>query len=183
MFSQLVALDERLSRHLAQLAETRPLLRRSASVLAHSGDSPIWVSGLLLVVWLGSAFWRVTAQVDLVGIAITALVVQVIKWRVRRPRPPGHWGQGYRRLDPHSFPSGHAARAVMLATVAVCLGPPGWALGLIIWSLLVAVARVVLRVHYLSDVVVGGLCGVVCGIALSLAVNDGVRFDCTTLRT
>ena len=177
MFSQLVALDERLSRHLAQLAETRPLLRRSASVLAHSGDSPIWVSGLLLVVWLGSAFWRVTAQADLVGIAITALVVQAIKWRVRRPRPPGHWGQGYRRLDPHSFPSGHAARAVMLATLAVLLGPLWWALGLIIWSLLVSVARVVLRVHYLSDVIVGGVCGLICGVALGIAVNSGLQID------
>ena len=171
MLNRLVVLDQRLSQQLAQLAEPRLWLRRTASVFAHSGDSPLWLIGLGLTLWLGSNFWRFEAGVDLVGMAITAVVVQVIKWRVKRPRPPGQWGQGYRRLDPHSFPSGHAARAVMLATVAGFWGPAGWAALLIAWALLVLLARVIMRVHYLSDVVVGGLCGLVCGVGLGLALR------------
>jgi undecaprenyl-diphosphatase len=139
--------------------------------LAHSGDSPIWLAVLLLTVWLGSAFWKYEAVLDLIGIAITASVVQIIKWRVQRPRPRGQWGQGYRRLDPHSFPSGHAARAIMLATVAIFLGPLWWTLALVIWAPLVGVARVGMRVHYISDVVAGGLCGLVCGLGLGISLT------------
>jgi undecaprenyl-diphosphatase len=123
---------------------------------------------LLLTLWLGSAPWQFAARADLVGIGIAAVVVQVMKLLVRRPRPPGEWGQGYRRLDPHSFPSGHAARAIMLATMSMFLGPAWWAVLLLAWAPLVALSRVALRVHYLSDVVVGTVCGLICGVALGL---------------
>ncbi len=164
----LSAADVRLSQRLSHVAEHNTSIRRAAIVLAHSGDSPLWVGGLLLTLWLGSAPWQFVAKVDLVGIGIAAVVVQMIKLLVRRPRPPGKWGQGYRKLDPHSFPSGHAARATLLAAVSLFLGPPWWAVLLLVWAPLVALSRVVLRVHYLSDVVVGTACGLICGVALSL---------------
>src|SRR5258708_29730583 len=147
-------LDTQLSHQLAQTLDRHPRLHPLASVVAHSGDSPVWVAALGLVLLLPvDARWKYEALVGLTGILLTAVVVQSIKWSVRRPRPEGEWGQGYRRLDPHSFPSGHAARAVFLA-LAVLYSLPGWvgALGLI-WAVSVSVARVSLRVHYLSDVV------------------------------
>ncbi len=164
--AQLLALDTRLSQRLAQLIDNRPFLRRIAIVLAHSGDSPLWVVGLALLWWFGSAAWRREAQLDLLGVLLTAIVVQLIKWRVKRPRPVGEWGYSYRKLDPHSFPSGHAARVIMLAVVAVWTGPLWWALALIIWAPLVALARVTMRVHYVSDVAIGAVCGLVCGVAI-----------------
>ena len=73
--------------------------------------------------------------------------------------PPGEWGAIYRTTDPHSFPSGHAARSVLLAILLTAWGP-AWAAPLaILWAPLVALARVSLGVHYLSDVVAGGLLG------------------------
>jgi undecaprenyl-diphosphatase len=98
------------------------------------------------------------------GILVTAIVVLIIKFTVRRRRPEGEWGGFYRKSDPHSFPSGHAVRAVMLAVVAIGIGPGWLALLLAIWAPLVALARTAMGVHYLSDVLAGMLLGVVMGV-------------------
>jgi undecaprenyl-diphosphatase len=165
MKDEMVAMDARLSARL-RVAEQPGLIRNCAILLAHSGDSPLWLIGLLLTLWLGSTFWKREAWLDLVGVAATALLVQTLKIAFRRRRPAGEWGQGYRKIDPHSFPSGHAARAAMLAVVAVALGPIWWAALLLAWAPLVALARVAMGVHYVSDVVVGAVCGAACGMAV-----------------
>lgn len=166
--SRLSAIDARVTQGLTRLADNHVWLRRAAIVLAHSGDSPLWITAVVLTLWLGTGLWQREAQWGLIGILLTAVVVQIIKWRVKRPRPVGEWGQSYRRVDPHSFPSGHAARTVMLAVVAVWLGPWWWAVLLVAWAPLVCAARVAMRVHYFSDVVVGAVCGLVCGILVGI---------------
>jgi undecaprenyl-diphosphatase len=92
-----------------------------------------------------------------------------IKFLVRRKRPEGEWGSIYRNTDPHSFPSGHAARAFLIAVVASALGPAWLSILLWIWAPLVALARVAMGVHYVSDVVAGAVLGVVvAGIGLQI---------------
>ena len=61
-------------------------------------------------------------MVEFFGILGLAGVVLAIKFLVRRERPQGEWGGIYRNTDPHSFPSGHAARAFLIAVVASALG-------------------------------------------------------------
>jgi len=161
--SRLAALDERLSIWL-RVAERPGLLRDQAILLAHSGDSWFWLLGLALVWWLGGDFWRERAQDLAVGILLTAILVMVVKFTVRRRRPEGEWGKIYRSTDPHSFPSGHAARAVMLAVMALGLGPAWFAVLLCAWAPLVVLARVAMGLHYLSDVVAGALFGLAMGI-------------------
>jgi undecaprenyl-diphosphatase len=164
-FSTLHSLDHQLSARL-RVAEKPGPLRTVAIVLAHSGDSPLWLAGLALTIWLGDAFWRWEAELDLAGVLVTAALVQTLKLIFRRQRPVGEWGQGYRKLDPHSFPSGHAARAFMLAAIAIGLGPVWWAAFMGVWAILVALARVAMGVHYLSDVIVGGVVGVLAGVGV-----------------
>jgi undecaprenyl-diphosphatase len=103
------------------------------------------------------------------GILITAVLVLGLKFTIRRKRPSGEWGAIYRRTDPHSFPSGHAARSAMLLVVGLGLGP-GW-LGvlLLVWAPLVTMARVSMGLHYVSDVTAGFFIGILTGI-LTLAV-------------
>jgi membrane-associated phospholipid phosphatase len=88
-------------------------------------------------------------------------VVLGIKFLVRRKRPEGEWGGIYRNTDPHSFPSGHAARAFLIAVVASALAPPWLGILLWIWAPLVSVARVAMGVHYVSDIVAGAGLGIV----------------------
>ncbi|HSF83349.1 MAG TPA: phosphatase PAP2 family protein [Anaerolineales bacterium] len=161
----LLALDARLSAQL-RLAERPGLLRNLAILLAHSGDSWFWLLGLGIVWIFGTEAWRQRAQMLALGILITAVLVMVIKFTVRRRRPAGEWGGIYRQTDPHSFPSGHAARAMMLAVLASGLGPGWFAAVLLVWAPLVVLARVAMGVHYLSDVVAGGLFGILTGFAV-----------------
>jgi membrane-associated phospholipid phosphatase len=161
--NRLLEQDARLSARM-RVAERPGLLRSMAIVLAHSGDSWFWWAGLGLLWWLGNAFWRPWAQALLVSIIILAVVVLVVKFTIRRRRPEGEWGGMYRKTDPHSFPSGHAARVVLLAILALGLGPGWLALILCIWAPLVALARVAMGVHYLSDILAGFALGVVAGV-------------------
>lgn len=145
--------------HRLWVAERRSLLRILAILFAHSGDSWFWGLALLLLFFFGPSDWHFRASWMLIGMLVTALVVFVIKLTVRRSRPAGEWGQIYRRTDPHSFPSGHAARAMVFATLAITLGPAWFAWILFVWAPCVMLARVSLGVHYLSDVLAGALLG------------------------
>jgi undecaprenyl-diphosphatase len=167
MWQRLTELDRRSSTRL-RVAERPGALRMAAIVFAHSGDSPLWGVGLAWLWWRGPALWSHAARVAFIGVWVTAMVVQAIKLIVRRQRPAGEWGQGYRKLDPHSFPSGHAARAFMLASMALVFGPPAWAALMVAWAVLVSLARVAMGVHYLSDITAGAFCGVLCGAAVLL---------------
>jgi len=162
---RLFVLDQRISRWL-RVAEKPGLLRSLAILLAHSGDSWFWLLGLVLLWWRGGDFWRGRALALGIGILVTAALVMSVKFTVRRRRPAGEWGKIYRSTDPHSFPSGHAARAILLAAMAVGLGP-GWLGALLwVWAPLVVLARVAMGLHYVSDVLAGALLGLVMGVLI-----------------
>jgi undecaprenyl-diphosphatase len=97
---------------------------------------------------------------------VLALLVFAIKFLIRRPRPEGEWGAVYRNTDPHSFPSGHAARAALLALLVVALGPSWFTIVVLLWAPLVCLARVATGLHYLSDVFAGILFGLLAGWGL-----------------
>jgi undecaprenyl-diphosphatase len=158
----LIELDAQLSERI-RIAEQPGPLRVLAALLAHSGDSWFWLAGLGLLWWLGTDYWKRIALTLIIAILLTALVVFIIKLSVRRRRPEGEWGKFYRSTDPHSFPSGHAVRVVMLAVVVLGIGPLWLGLLLLAWAPLVGLARVAMGLHYLSDVLAGMVLGVVMG--------------------
>lgn len=156
----LLKLDARLSEKM-RVAEKPGALRNFAIFFAHSGDSWFWAAALLLAWFFSASDWRRWQVVEFFGILGLAGVVLAVKFMVKRKRPEGDWGGIYRNTDPHSFPSGHAARAFLLAVVAAALAPAWLALTLWIWAPLVALARVAMGVHYLSDVIAGAILGTV----------------------
>jgi len=162
-FKSILQLDADTSNKL-RVAEKPGALRSFAVFFAHSGDSWFWGLGLIILWAVGDLFWKQWAIIVLVGISILAVLVMSLKFIIRRRRPEGEWGSIYRNTDPHSFPSGHAARAFMIAVAAAGLGP-GWiALILWIWAPLVALARVAMGVHYVSDIVAGFFVGIFMGL-------------------
>jgi membrane-associated phospholipid phosphatase len=160
---KLLGLDATYSDRL-KVAEKPGLLRRLAGFIAHSGDSWFWLLGLAVLWFVGDAYWKQLSLIMIVGIFLTAGIVFTVKFTVRRRRPEGEWGAIYRKTDPHSFPSGHATRAVMLAVVAVGLGPGWFGVTMVIWAPLVVLARVAMGVHYLSDVIAGAVLGMGVGL-------------------
>lgn len=167
----ILELDARLSDQM-RVAEKPGALRSISVFFAHSGDSWFWGLGLFLLWVSGNSFWKEWAVVQFVAISVLVIVVMIIKFSVRRKRPEGEWGNIYRNTDPHSFPSGHAARSFLIAMVAIGLGGPiGVTILLWVWAPLVALARVAMGVHYISDIVAGALVGIVIAL-ISLQIYE-----------
>lgn len=172
MIRRILEMDYQASSRM-RLPQTSNPLRWAAVFLAHSGDSWFWLAGLLLVWLLMEGEWHAHAALMACGLVFLAVLVLMIKFTIRRRRPEGEWGAIYRNTDPHSFPSGHAARAVFLAVLAIGLGPAWLAVLLAVWAPLVSLARVALGVHYLSDILAGMILGVVVGLTI-LAVSPWI---------
>ena len=150
----------------ARLAVRDGLQRKLAMVVAHSGDSFLWILGAIAAFFWGGAAWPSFGLRTLVGTAASGMVSFTLKWLFRRSRPGGPPAGLYAPIDRHAFPSGHATR---VGCMAVVLAPllPGWGAGLLAaWAALVALARVSLRVHYLLDVTVGLVLGGLVGLGL-----------------
>jgi undecaprenyl-diphosphatase len=93
--------------------------------------------------------------------AASHIVVQVLKRLVARQRPCDGLGRPLALVDlpdPFSFPSGHAAAAMAVATI-LAFAHPLLAPVVVPLAALVAASRVILKVHHASDVIAGALLG------------------------
>ena len=165
-FRSVLEWDARLSDQM-RVAEKPGALRAIAVFCAHSGDSWFWGAALVILWWRAklssNTFWEHWSVIQLMGISLLAVLVLMLKFSIRRRRPEGEWGSIYRNTDPHSFPSGHAARAILIAIIATGWGPAWLAIILWIWVPLVALARVAMGVHYVSDILGGIAVGAIIG--------------------
>jgi undecaprenyl-diphosphatase len=157
---RLSTVDHGWSETLRTALSERRVTRRLAILAARSGDSWL-VLPVLIALWL--RLGRAPLAL-LVGVVATGILVHGVKLAVRRGRPAAEWGASYRRIDPHSFPSGHAARVGAIASFAALTWPPEVAVAVAVWALAVATSRVALGVHYVSDVVAGVALGVATGV-------------------
>ena len=99
------------------------------------------------------------------AIAVPSLFATIIKRLIGRARPfvgaeadPFLYGRWVWRADYASMPSGHATSA-FAAAIAVGLLWPRLRSLMLIYALIIAVSRVVLDAHYLSDVIAGAFVG------------------------
>ncbi|MDK1081516.1 MAG: phosphatase PAP2 family protein [Anaerolineae bacterium] len=154
-FRSLVELDARVSNRM-RVAEQPGILRNISIVFAHSGDSWFWGLALILLwAFTNNEQSKIWAVMIFGSISILALIVVSLKFIIRRRRPEGEWGAIYRNTDPHSFPSGHAARAFLIALMTTGFGFTSAGILLWVWAPLVGIARVAMGVHYVSDIIAG----------------------------
>ena len=163
---RLITLDQQTSARLAIPREAR-FLRLLALVVAHSGDSPLWLTGAVVALVWGDAAWRNFGARVLIGTLVAGTATTALKWIFRRQRPPGDGRGFYTRFDRHAFPSGHASRTACMVMLLAPLLPP-W--GLALWAGLVGLARVALQVHFVSDILGGWAVGLLVGLVLLLAL-------------
>jgi undecaprenyl-diphosphatase len=138
------------------------------------GDGWLWIA-VAVVLLVSPATWRAFGATAAAAAAANTAVV-LLKGRVRRARPaerPSNCFYGSlgdrMRFDEFSFPSGHALNAFALAAVAAPALPP-LAPVLVLLALSVAASRVVLGVHFLTDVIAGALLGTLVGLSCHAAV-------------
>ena len=151
-------------RSLAQLlhrATARPSVLLLLTGVSRLGDGVVWYATFLLLPWLGGASGVACMLRMLLLGAVNLVIYRITKRHFARPRPfvacPGVRACA-RCLDEHSFPSGHTMHAVAFATLLSAYYP---GLAWIVWpfAALVAASRVVLGLHFPSDVVVGAALG------------------------
>lgn len=99
------------------------------------------------------------------SVAGSGLVVDLLKGLIGRLRPYELFQHGLYGFEPltlnwakNSFPSGHGQTAFAALTVFAAVWPR-FRIPFLLLALLVAASRVIISVHYLSDVVMGAYCG------------------------
>jgi undecaprenyl-diphosphatase len=129
------------------------------------GDGWLWYAmGLAVLFFGGASRWEALASAFLSSAAGLVLFVR-LKRIIRRPRPCAVEAHCWATLlppDQFSFPSGHSITAFAVAVPLGAFYPP-MAPGLLFCAASVAVSRILLGMHYLSDVVVGSLAGAILG--------------------
>jgi undecaprenyl-diphosphatase len=124
---------------------------------------PLRAAALVLLAW--RRHWLRAAAFTL-AVVSSELFIGPLKAAIDRPRPPG----ALLETSAASFPSGHAiATAVTAVGLVLVLATPGpsrwrWEVNAVVLTSVMALSRVYLRAHWLSDTVAGALIGA--GLAL-----------------
>jgi undecaprenyl-diphosphatase len=142
------------------------------AMVSRLGDGWIWFALMIaLPVAFGAHAGAVSVLMLANGAACT-LLYKKMKEAIHRPRPCEADPRIHLTvppLDRFSFPSGHTLHAVSFSIIAgTCFPVLLW--GLWPFTILVALSRLVLGLHYLSDVVVGASVGAAMAI-LTLACS------------
>lgn len=133
----------------------RERVRPVFAAVSRLGDGAFWYALMVAVVvfdgWDGLA-----ASTHMAATGLAALLLYTsLKRYTRRPRPFAEDRRIHalaRPLDQYSFPSGHTLHAVAFTSVALAYYPQlAWLL--LPFTLAVAASRVVLGLHYPSDVI------------------------------
>jgi undecaprenyl-diphosphatase len=135
-------------------------------------------------IWLGAAVGLAAGDTDchrvLAAAAVAAglanAVLVLVKGRVHRPRPcdlamPRRSGVKpllFIPADRYSFPSGHSLNAFAIGSV-LALAFPLAAPPLFLLAASIGASRVVLGLHFLSDVLAGSALGLMIGVAVFFA--------------
>lgn len=141
-------------------------LLRTFRVASRLGDGVLWYTLIAaLALFFGAEGRKVALQCALAG-ASGLLLYRALKNVLVRERPyMTHTAIvcAGRPLDRFSFPSGHTLHAVSF-TLVICTSLPLLALLLVPVALAIAASRVVLGLHYPSDVAAGGMIGALVGL-------------------
>jgi undecaprenyl-diphosphatase len=174
MWGHILAGDRRLMHHLNQWPA--PLwIRRWMTWAARAGDGWLWIALGLLLLAFGRDRRTLAFTSGLLAVGAGLLTFFVLKRLFGRERPCALEAHCWSRLLPHdrfSFPSGHTISAFSI-TVPVGLTYPELMPVLLFCALSIAASRVILGLHYLTDVLAGIFLGTLLGIA-SLALTGAI---------
>lgn len=128
--------------------------------VSRSGDGPLYVA-FGLVAWLFDK--QQGAQVLTLGLLAFLLelpVYLVLKNMFKRERPR-ELPSFIQPSDKYSLPSGHTAAAFIMAALITTFYPAAaWIVWP--WAVMVGLSRVLLGVHFFTDIVAGAVLGLVC---------------------
>ena len=156
----LADLDARLFATFGRLEE-RLGLYRIARILSFTGDGYTYVIIAALALAMAPSAGQALLVVGCLAFAIELPLYFLLKKVFKRRRPydaDPSVAQIHNPSDEFSFPSGHTTAGFMVAYLVCHFFP--WALiPMYIWASLIGMSRVILRVHFVSDIIAGMLLG------------------------
>jgi membrane-associated phospholipid phosphatase len=125
----------------------------------------------LIILWIRTRTLR-AAVATLLGLTVADKLCHYLGWLhyVSRPFVALHFTPLFPHSDNNSFPSSTVAFAAVVATIVVL----AWRrLGIVlaVGTVIIAVGCVYVGVHYIEDVVVGAVLGIVCGAVFWFALG------------
>jgi undecaprenyl-diphosphatase len=151
----------------------RRWIQRPFAVVSRLGDGVFWYT-LIAILPLTHGILGLKASLHMLATGGVALALyKSLKIYTRRERPCDYATEIVALvppLDRYSFPSGHTLHAVSFSTVAIYYVPTlAWLL--VPFTMLVASSRIVLGLHYPSDVLVATLIGLLLAYSGILMVS------------
>jgi undecaprenyl-diphosphatase len=132
------------------------------------GDGWLWYAmGLILAFFGGPSRFAALSAAALSG-ALAVILFQSLKGKAKRRRPCATEPHAWATLlppDQFSFPSGHSMTAFAVA-VPLSLYYPSLLVGLMFCAVSIALSRILLGMHFLSDVLAGSVLGGALGYAV-----------------
>jgi len=164
LFSKADRLEISVCQHMNRMGHNRQV-RLFFKGISRLGDGVFWyILGALLPIMHGIEGLAALLHIAAVGLVCLGIYSQ-LKNRLVRQRPfisfeaiQAHTAP----LDLYSFPSGHTMNAVNFA-VLFCFFVPALAWLLVPFAVLVGLSRVILGMHYPTDVLVGAGLGLLLG--------------------
>ncbi|MEE4659704.1 MAG: phosphatase PAP2 family protein [Halieaceae bacterium] len=152
-------------------ASLRPVPGRVFAVVSRLGDGVFWYV-LMIALPVIHGWEAIWASLHMAVVGVVALpIYKWLKHTTVRSRPCDREVLIHRSvpaLDQFSFPSGHTMHAVGF-TIVLLAYYPEWALLVVPFTALVALSRLVLGLHYPSDVLAGaGIGATVAMVSLAL---------------
>lgn len=151
--------------------QQHPAVIRSFREISRTGDGYLYVGIGLLAWWLDSKNGLPFLTAGLLAFAVEIPSFIALKKLIRRDRPFVRIDGAKKAIDPSdkfSLPSGHTTAAFLMASLILAFYPE-WAVLAFIWASLIGASRVVLGVHYPTDILAGAVLGISCA-SLALAV-------------
>jgi len=164
--------DHRLMRRLNRWTPPR-WMRLWMVAATRGGDGWLWYAVGVVVLLTGGPerFRALLAAVLAVGVGITLFLN--LKRVCGRKRPGTMEPHSWAKLlppDQFSFPSGHTITAFSMA-VSLAVFYPAMTLGLLFCAFSVALSRILLGMHFLSDVVAGAVIGSALGCTAAVLLG------------
>lgn len=163
--SRVDKIDERLDGVFEPLRNSRPLVYLFNTSSAVGDFGAIWHVVGVVGALTGALSWTQAVLLALLMGAESLLLNQGVKRMFRRTRPTAAGDDRFtvRRPLTSSFPSGHASSAFFAAFVLSGWVGAGWIITFFALAVIIALSRVVVRIHHVSDIVVGSIVGALLG--------------------
>lgn len=129
--------------------------------LSAYGGFPFYGIVVLMLMLPGSSL-AVPVLLSLIAVTLVVSAIRLLYFKSRPGQPKRKYKTIYERIDNSSFPSIHAARAVMLSMFFYSLSPVLWPVYALL-TLIVLLSRLHFRRHDLVDLAAGLIIGIALG--------------------